>query len=185
MRTCLYKDQYVTLYKDELVINSYFFPFGSEKTIKVKDIIGVYYDKQGFLKGLGKVKDWGMSLNPVWWGCDLKRSFTSNNFNVIVDTGEWPKKGFSVVRITDFLNALRQVVHPSVQFKKEIPSSFPKAHKPEAIDKSGVREEVLKPEPEIPEKRPVYFDEMEPTPNASAPPPYEQAVAYPRLDKFD
>lgn len=131
-----------------------------------------------------------MSFTPIWWACDIGRSWSTNRFNVVIDNGSSIKKGFSVERITDFLNALRSVVRGAVPFDNHIPYRFRKnsLKHVEAVEKAGVAEEVLKPEPELPEKRPFFFDSMPSTPQpnyASAPPlppSYEQAVAYPKLD---
>uniref|UniRef100_A0AC34RD42 Uncharacterized protein n=1 Tax=Panagrolaimus sp. JU765 TaxID=591449 RepID=A0AC34RD42_9BILA len=144
----LYKDKFVTLHEDELVIKTYYFPVGTNVTIKTKDIVGVYYDEQKFMKDCGKIKGWGMSLNPVWWACDLKRGISSKNFNVVVDTGEWTKKGFSVVDIADFLEALRDVVDPTVEFRKGIPFDFPETVKDSESDKVGIIE-----------KQPIHFED--------------------------
>jgi len=177
MRVCLYQDSFVKVYKDEVVIHTYYFPIGTSKTVSTKDIKHVYYKQHGFFKDIGKVKDWGMSFSPIWWACHIGRNWGTNGYNVVLDNGSSIKKGFSVERITDFLNALRQVVRGGVPFENNIPFSFKKhdVKHMEAIEKAGVAEEVLRPQLDLPQKTP-YFDELD------SPPAYEQAIQYPKLE---
>ena len=111
-----------------MVINTYFFPTGSKKAIPVHEIRAVYYKKQECLKDLFRTKDWGMTLSPVWWACDLHRHIHfgeqhNGHYNVVLDCGTGMKKGFTVQNINAFLGALRP--HTQATFTADIPSRFP------------------------------------------------------------
>ncbi|KAE9546943.1 hypothetical protein FO519_009846, partial [Halicephalobus sp. NKZ332] len=117
---CLYEDNFVKVDKTELVIDGYYFPAYRSKTVKTADIKQIYYKHQEGMSDCGRVKGWGMALTPVWWASDMCRSFKSENYNVVLDTGTRIKKGFSVVNINDFLSVMKQLV-PDVPYINDIP----------------------------------------------------------------
>uniref|UniRef100_A0AC34RL30 Uncharacterized protein n=1 Tax=Panagrolaimus sp. JU765 TaxID=591449 RepID=A0AC34RL30_9BILA len=159
------------LYEDEIEIKTYFFPLGGSKIVKTRDIVGVYYDEHAFMKDVAKIKGWGMAFSPIWWACDLKRGFNSSDYNVVLDTDEWPKKGFSIVDIKNFLEALRHVVKPHVEFKKGIPYCFPKT------------DEKLESEPKVVEKKPIHFDDDQAESDVKiSSPPYEDTGYHSKHD---
>ena len=90
------------------------------KTIKASEIKHVYYKKQAGINDFGKVKGWGMAFTPIWWASDIRRGCKKDNYNVVLDTGTRIKKGFTVVRIEEFLSALKQII-PDVPCTNEFP----------------------------------------------------------------
>jgi len=123
MRKCLYKDNYVELYRDELVVTWYYFPIPTSKSIKLSEIKKIYYKKQSTFGDIGTAKDWGMSLTPIWWACDMRRHWPkqTHRFNVVVDVGTRIRKGFTVQDIAGFLNQLKDVVPAGTPIVNDIP----------------------------------------------------------------
>ncbi|VDM67378.1 unnamed protein product, partial [Strongylus vulgaris] len=103
---------------------SCYFNLSLFQKIKTSAIKGVYYVEQNLSEQLFKVKGWGMSLSPCWWGCDLRRCWHSSSgpvhYNVIIDCGETFYKGFTVVDILDFLRELKSLA-PKAIFANEFP----------------------------------------------------------------
>lgn len=139
----LFEDNYCKLTPEELVIKTFYFPTGKNRvssnllrltvseclstshghpcpifpfqSINVKTIRGVYFEEQQLWKHCGKVKGWGMSFSPCWWGCDLRRGCHGKDqsyYNVVIDCGEKTYKGFTVNLLTTFLEELKKVIHP-------------------------------------------------------------------------
>ncbi|CEF69912.1 Hypothetical protein SRAE_2000455800 [Strongyloides ratti] len=82
-----------------------------EKKIFTCDIKIVNYEEQSSGK-LGSFKIWGKTSNNVYWAYDLKRGLPGNKEgkgNVIVDSEDGVKKGFTVENADAFLRALRNV----------------------------------------------------------------------------
>uniref|UniRef100_A0A914P0S9 Uncharacterized protein n=1 Tax=Panagrolaimus davidi TaxID=227884 RepID=A0A914P0S9_9BILA len=196
MRTVLYKDRFVELYTDELILKSYFFPIPANKCIKIKHIRHLYYKKQEFINDLFTTKDWGMTLTPVWWACDLRRHIsigkTKPGFNVVIDNGSSIKKGFSVENVNEFLNALRPLT--TANFENGFPKKFGEEKKAViVVETPSINNSPLKPATELAEealplseKEKFFYDNLEQQPNyASAPPAYEDAIRYPKLEKSD
>uniref|UniRef100_A0AC34F262 Uncharacterized protein n=1 Tax=Panagrolaimus sp. ES5 TaxID=591445 RepID=A0AC34F262_9BILA len=196
MRTVLYKDRFVELYTDELILKSYFFPIPANKCIKIKHIRHLYFKKQEFVNDLFTTKDWGMTLTPVWWACDLRRNFiigkTTPRFNVVIDNGSSIKKGFSVEDVNAFLNAIRPLTN--VNFENGFPKKFGEDKKTViVVETPSIENSPLKPETELAEealplteKERFFYDNLQNVPNyASAPPAYDEAIKYPKLDKAD
>lgn len=69
----LYEDQYCKLTANNLTLKKYFFPLAKPKEIPISAIRRIFYKKQEFLDDAFKSKDWGLTLTPVWWGCDIAR----------------------------------------------------------------------------------------------------------------
>lgn len=80
----LYNDKFVTVGKLGVSIKWYYFPIATEKRIPIESIRSVEYVKQSGTN-LFWAKNWGMSLSPVWWACDMNRFFLNRNYNVVVD----------------------------------------------------------------------------------------------------
>ncbi|KHN75787.1 hypothetical protein Tcan_04773 [Toxocara canis] len=121
----LYEDRHCKLSKGKLIIKTYFFPFAQDKTIDISSIKHVYYKKQQLPSDCFRAKDWGMTLTPIWWACDVARGLhgsNSNYYNVVIDTGTKIMKGFSVTNIEDFLYHMRQLLDPSLFQANVIPS---------------------------------------------------------------
>lgn len=119
----LYKDKYCKIKKGRMKVYWYYFPTTKTKTVNVTDIQGVWFKEQEFCKDFFATKDWGMSINPVWWACDLKRHWrkSSGLFNVVLDVGSSIKVGFSVENINDFLNSLRMLLPPNIPVVHGLP----------------------------------------------------------------
>ncbi|VDD89210.1 unnamed protein product [Enterobius vermicularis] len=109
----LYEDKFCKLTKEALLLKLYYFPWGNKK-IPVRDICYVYYKKQESRNDLFKTKDWGMTLSPIWWACDIGRSFRgfgqARYCNVVIDSGSPIMAGFSVVDFGEFAYHLRQLL---------------------------------------------------------------------------
>jgi len=122
-RKALYKDDYVAVYPDELVIRTYYFPLGGVKHIPISSIQHIFFKEQASFKDFYVTKDWGMTINPVWWACDLQRHFKHLHYNVVVDTGEWVRKGFTVTDVNAFLSELGQL-KPGMPIEHGFPRGF-------------------------------------------------------------
>lgn len=121
----LYEDKFCQVTKKKLIIRTYFCPTFQDKEIDICDIKNVYYKKQEACSDCFKVKDWGMALTPVWWACDFGRCFRGGEggyYNVAVDSGSIIKKGFTVVKINDFIECLKQLIDDSKFIPNRLPS---------------------------------------------------------------
>ncbi|KAI1724095.1 hypothetical protein Ddc_05298 [Ditylenchus destructor] len=121
----LYKDKFVQLFQNHIVLSMYYFPTGTSKTIPLQKFRAVYYKKQQCMKDLIRTKDWGMSFSNVWWACDLRRHIhgpSNEKYNVVVDTGSAIKKGFSVENIEIFIETLRPLTYAI--FRDDIPQTL-------------------------------------------------------------
>ncbi|VDK69974.1 unnamed protein product [Anisakis simplex] len=113
------------LTKQKLLIKTYFFPLGQDKVVEVASIKHIYYKRQKLCEDCFRAKDWGMTLSPIWWACDIGRGLHGGNknyYNVVIDTGESTKKGFSVENIDDFLYHLRPLLQTNAVCANWIPS---------------------------------------------------------------
>uniref|UniRef100_A0A914Z1W5 Uncharacterized protein n=1 Tax=Panagrolaimus superbus TaxID=310955 RepID=A0A914Z1W5_9BILA len=149
MRNVLYKDKFVEVYCDKIVIKTYVFPIATSKHVSIHELRCIYYKKQQAWADILVTKGWGMTLYPVWWACDLRRHFPKNSqhFNVILDTGSVMKQGFSVVDIHKFLKALRPITN--APFENRFPKFFEHRILPQPIcdgaaDSEGLLEEENK-----------------------------------------
>eukprot|EP00041_Stephanoeca_diplocostata_P005611 m.64955 g.64955 ORF g.64955 m.64955 type:complete len:232 (+) comp15901_c0_seq1:223-918(+) len=108
----IYKNTGCTLYRDRLVVHVWYFPLATSKTIPLAAIRKAYAPNVQFLAH----KQWGMGVDfDVWWALDM--SFSPTGKRVIVDTGTWPKIGFSPIRgsagAADFLRVLHTALNES------------------------------------------------------------------------
>lgn len=89
----LYKDSFVTLYPDRIVIAWYWFPTTQSKIIPIAEIKKVTVpSKIQFLNH----KAWGMAIDfDIWWASDMSNLMDYSDRRVIIDCGTWPKVGFS------------------------------------------------------------------------------------------
>ncbi len=71
----LYEDSYCRVRKGQIEVKGYFFPFNGTKHIDLRNVKTIYVEQQSRQLGntVLRTKDWGMTLNPVWWARDLKR----------------------------------------------------------------------------------------------------------------
>jgi len=122
-RKALYKDDYVEVYPDELVTLTYYFPTGRSKHIPISSIQHIFFKQQACVNDFFVTKDWGMTINPVWWACDFVRHFKHRHYNVVVDTGEWVRKGFTVRDVNAFLSAIGQL-KPGMPIENGFPKGF-------------------------------------------------------------
>ncbi|KCV70928.1 hypothetical protein H696_01875 [Fonticula alba] len=114
----LHSDEFVTLYRDRLVVHWYYFPFAGDKVVPLDQVRRVH---TGYFAGAtpprylpspeaaaksgvygGKVLDmwdwkhWGMALNfDTWWSCDLGRDGKDNWIAIELDDTH-VKVGFAV-----------------------------------------------------------------------------------------
>eukprot|EP00768_Dysnectes_brevis_P006107 gnl/Dysnectes_brevis/468_a521_6744.p1 GENE.gnl/Dysnectes_brevis/468_a521_6744~~gnl/Dysnectes_brevis/468_a521_6744.p1 ORF type:complete len:151 (+),score=18.44 gnl/Dysnectes_brevis/468_a521_6744:90-542(+) len=103
LRTPIYKDKYITLHQDKLVINKYYFPFG-KKTIAIASAqIFNGTDVLTFLQ----LKTWGMSMSPIWWSCGSRSRTT--NFVAVNPLCTRCGCGFSVEDPDRFMSAVREL----------------------------------------------------------------------------
>lgn len=65
--------KFVQVKKGRVKVYCYYFPTTKKKVVDVSDIQSVWFKEQEFCKEFFATKDWGMTINPVWWACDLKR----------------------------------------------------------------------------------------------------------------
>lgn len=88
----IFSNNFVQCYSDHLVIDLYYFPYGS-KTVQYKDIQSCQLLK---IKDLGifKWKTWGMALSSIWWHADVHRF--SREYCIILDTNHWPQIGLTM-----------------------------------------------------------------------------------------
>ncbi|KAF8356816.1 hypothetical protein PRIPAC_91811 [Pristionchus pacificus] len=122
----LFEEEWSKIYPDELIIPWFYFPTATSKRVDTKKIRGIYYQTQDFKSDIGVTKNWGMSLSPVWWACDMKRGFRSNAeqrgfYNVVVDIGDGTMKGFTTSNLRAFLRILRQQCEPGVICRQGFP----------------------------------------------------------------
>lgn len=162
----LYKDQFVEVYPDHLLLKTYYFPTGADKRVPLERIQHVFYRRQACVNDFFVAKDWGMTVTPVWWALDWQRHLKHLHFNVVVDTGHWVRKGFSVVDVNAFLNALQPLLKTGTTIADGFPKGFKRdLHKMVTAPNSGGE---------------VYS----PQPNAT-PMPSKQTGVYPPLPKYD
>lgn len=66
----LYEDQYIVCDEQALVIKNYYFPMGSKRILyeSIRQI-----DKEPVSLIDGKLRLWGMGLNPKWYHLDPQR----------------------------------------------------------------------------------------------------------------
>uniref|UniRef100_A0A914C3J8 Uncharacterized protein n=1 Tax=Acrobeloides nanus TaxID=290746 RepID=A0A914C3J8_9BILA len=55
-----YEDSFCKLTPTSLILKTYYFPSGNDKTIKLTDIQLVYYKQQKMIKDVFKIQTWGM-----------------------------------------------------------------------------------------------------------------------------
>ncbi|CAJ0954501.1 unnamed protein product, partial [Mesorhabditis belari] len=118
-----YEDKFVKITREGIEIKCYYFPTTQNKFIPFSAIKTVYYDAQGCLKKCCYIKSWGMAFSNVWWACDMRRQCPigdKSNYNVILDVGESPMKGFTVSDISSFLSVLKSHL-PDIPTKPELP----------------------------------------------------------------
>ena len=74
------------------MVKWYYFPIATNKRISYDKIIGI---EAGNVPDLGfDKKTWGMALSPVWWPCDLERTF--RDFYIILRLNSWPDCGLTL-----------------------------------------------------------------------------------------
>uniref|UniRef100_A0A914W4F3 Uncharacterized protein n=1 Tax=Plectus sambesii TaxID=2011161 RepID=A0A914W4F3_9BILA len=115
---CLYNDRFCELSKARLEIYAFYFPIFKSRDIDPLSIKTIYYEPHHL--DLATSKSWGMTFTPVWWACDLKRSFGSGT-NVVIDCGEATYKGFSVEDIDKFLEAIKPLLNSDVRIEAKFP----------------------------------------------------------------
>ncbi|VDK53012.1 unnamed protein product [Anisakis simplex] len=128
----LYKDKFCKLIvlifqlgTSQIRVRTYYFPTCQDKIISLDKIVKVYYKKQNLKEDCCRVKQWGMSLTPVWWACDMARGVhrsSANVYNVVIDTGSMICKGFSVTNINTFLSHLEPLIPKDKFVPDQIPS---------------------------------------------------------------
>lgn len=88
----LLANKFVKCYTDRLVIDLYYFPYGS-KTVKYSDIQSCELLHMRDLSILHS-KLWGMALAPIWWHSDLRRY--SREYYILLEANQWPKIGLTM-----------------------------------------------------------------------------------------
>lgn len=114
----LYSDRFCDLSKARLEIFTFYFPIFKSREIDPLTIKAIYYEPQHL--DLATSKSWGMTFTPVWWACDLKRSFGPGT-NVVIDCGETTYKGFSVEDVDKFLAAIKPLLSHDVRIEDKFP----------------------------------------------------------------
>uniref|UniRef100_A0A914DWD1 Uncharacterized protein n=1 Tax=Acrobeloides nanus TaxID=290746 RepID=A0A914DWD1_9BILA len=122
----LYEDHHCKLTSKVLEIKNYKASISS-KFIRLKDIKTVYYSKQRTFPGKEalQINDNGWSTSGrIWWALDpLRQTFnTGDKYNVVVDTGEEWKKGFSVVDMNGFGYYLFDLLGSQATFYDGLPN---------------------------------------------------------------
>ncbi|PAV90999.1 hypothetical protein WR25_21493 [Diploscapter pachys] len=103
------------------------FGFAMFIVIPLDRIRCVYYEKQDYehwKKHWWGFKKWGMGLSSVWWACDMGRNWhgkETNYYNVALDIGDWPKKGFSVKNFDHFLVEAKSALSKTATFEDHLP----------------------------------------------------------------
>jgi len=69
--TILYKDRYVSITREQIVIYSYYFPTATSKKIDLNDIKRIII--QEITTFTGKYKLWGMNYQCLWFPLDATR----------------------------------------------------------------------------------------------------------------
>ncbi|GIQ80715.1 hypothetical protein KIPB_002617 [Kipferlia bialata] len=122
----VYKDKYVTLHRNKIVINHYYFPIG-KKTLNFNEIRRVQ-DATALPFLLSKT--WGMSVDfTVWWAAG-RRSAAGNEGigKVILWTAEGNFAGFNVGNIGAFIRQC-QALELTVFTSDKAPSVSDKGQK--------------------------------------------------------
>lgn len=99
----LYEDKFVKITDNDLTIFWYYFPFGNNKIISLKDIKNIELEELTLLKG--KYKLWGMNLNLIWFAMDFKRP-KRHNF-ISIDTTKKIKPAFTSDKTEEIYNILK------------------------------------------------------------------------------
>ena len=87
----LYQTEKIKITSKNIILQSYFFPFGLRKVIPLDHVKGFELRRN---VGIMEMKTWGMAADfEVWWHMDFAKSFGERNA-IIIDVGSWPKIGF-------------------------------------------------------------------------------------------
>lgn len=102
MAEILYKDKQVTVYKELMVINKYYFPLATSKTILFKDI-----ERLGLMSSEGVEHRWGVSAKYLnnWFPLDIDRKLKHKFIEIVIKgkktkpsiTPEDPDKVFGIL----------------------------------------------------------------------------------------
>ena len=103
----LYKDLHLELRPDSLVINHYYFPFLTAKTIALKDIRSVRVLSHDFRTF--KWVMWGFRFSRSWWHYDLFRG--DKPIYMVLDTNSFWKPTLSPGDVTHFNHVLLQQLY--------------------------------------------------------------------------
>ena len=88
----LYRDDKITITDKEVILNMYYFPFGTKRVIPLRSIKSF---KCYFPRSFLSMKSWGMGIDfDVWWHADFQRKW-GDCHAIVLNTGEWPSAGIT------------------------------------------------------------------------------------------
>uniref|UniRef100_A0AC35GNF2 Uncharacterized protein n=1 Tax=Panagrolaimus sp. PS1159 TaxID=55785 RepID=A0AC35GNF2_9BILA len=184
MRTVLYKDKFVEVFTDEIVIKTYFFPIATAKHISINELRCIYYRKQQCWGDVCITKGWGMTFTPIWWACDMRRHIhygkNKQHFNVVLDSGTSIKQGFTVVDIHKFLKALRPLTN--APFEDHFPECFDCRPLPPPIGESSTSEGLLESDEKKNKEDKAAAAVFA---NKELPPSYDEAISSTKKQHFE
>lgn len=99
-----YTDNLIVCDEKGIVIRDYYFPNSKEKRITWSEIREVIESRLTIWNG--KLRIWGMGLNPVWYNLDAERPTKTKAF--IVNTGSWIRSGITPERPDEFAKVLSE-----------------------------------------------------------------------------
>jgi len=108
----LYRDKYVTVTSDAIIIQWYYFPLGTSKRIPFASIVEFSTDRELQLFDVD-YKNWGMGLNNIWWawGCSRSQFYRDKRKkHLVITTNSWIRKGFSAENVPAVLLLLKKLV---------------------------------------------------------------------------
>lgn len=115
----MYEDKFCQVGHDELKVKNCYCHWVS-KTIPFCTIKSINYDKQRC--DLLRMKEFGMSIKPTWWACDIQRMCGRKYHNVIVRAdGCCLPIGFTARNVEKFLEAMKPSMDKGVTVSSHIP----------------------------------------------------------------
>jgi hypothetical protein len=104
----LFSNRFVTVTTDEIVVETYYFPFGNKKHIPISKVARALVKPN---PGLLHMKHWGMALSKIWWPLDWSRHSRERYIHIEVE-GSWVAVGITMddAEIDQAIGAIRQAM---------------------------------------------------------------------------
>lgn len=104
----MFSNRFVTVTTDEIVVETYYFPFGNKKHIPISKVARALVKPN---PGLLHIKHWGMALSRIWWPLDWSRIARERYIHIEVE-GSWVAVGITMddAEIDQAIGAIRQAM---------------------------------------------------------------------------